>query len=127
MIKCILMILILLFTFSCKQSTPNEIIKPSKMQEILWDVFRADALSQQLVKADSAKSLEKESILLTKKVFVIHKITEQQFEKSYTYYTQHPDIMKIIMDSINAKQTRTSILAIPVKYNKLANDTLRKN
>lgn len=123
MSKSILPVFIFCIIFSCKPSTPFEIIKPSKMQEILWDVFKADALAQQIIKADSSKSLEKESVMLTKKVFVIHKITEKQFEKSYTYYTQHPDIMKIIMDSINVQQSRMSILAIPIKYNRSKNDS----
>ncbi len=59
--------------------------------EILWDVLRADALSQQLVKSDSTKSLTNESVRLIKRVFVIHNINQEQFDKSYTYYTKHPD------------------------------------
>lgn len=114
MIRCIVIISISVFFYSCKESTPSGIIKPKKMQEVLWDVLRADALSQQLVKSDSAKSLADESVKLTKKVFLIHNISEEQFEKSYTYYTNHPDIMRTMLDSINAQQTRKSNLEIPL-------------
>jgi len=124
MIRCIVIISISVFFYSCKESTPSGIIKPKKMQEVLWDVLRADALSQQLVKSDSAKSLPDESVKLTKKVFLIHNISEEQFEKSYTYYTNHPDIMRTMLDSINAQQTRKSNLEIPLTKKRMLKDTV---
>jgi len=124
MIRCIVIISISVFFYSCKESTPSGIIKPKKMQEILWDVLRADALSQQLVKSDSAKSLADESVKLTKKVFLIHNISEEQFEKSYTYYTNHPNIMRTMLDSINAQQTRKSNLEIPLTKKRMLKDTV---
>jgi len=124
MIRCIVIISISVFFYSCKESTPSGIIKPKKMQEVLWDVLRADALSQQLVKSDSAKSLADESVKLTKKVFLIHNISEEQFEKSYTYYTNHPDIMRTMLDSINAQQIRKSNLEIPLTKKRMLKDTV---
>ena len=115
MIRCILIISISVLFYSCKDSTPSGIIGQNKMQEILWDIFRADALSQQLINADPAKLLANENTMLTRKVFLIHNITEEQFEKSYSYYTHHPDIMRNMLDSLNAQQTRVSSLEVPVK------------
>jgi hypothetical protein len=86
------------------------------MQQILWDVLRADALSQQLIKGDSAKLLAEENVKLTKDVFLIHKVTEEQFQKSYDYYTHHPDIMSSMLDSLNAQQSRMSTLEVPVRH-----------
>lgn len=106
MIKNILIISCLIFIYSCKETMPSDVIKPVKMQEILWDVLRAEALSQEIAKADSSKSVAAENIRLTKKIFVLHHITQQQFEKSYSYYTAHPDIMRTILDSLNSQQTR---------------------
>ncbi|MDB5200282.1 MAG: hypothetical protein JWO92_2245 [Chitinophagaceae bacterium] len=115
MIRCILIISISVLFYSCKESTPSGIIKPQKMQEILWDVLRADAFSQQLANHDSSKTLADESVKLTKKVFLIHNITEAQFEKSYSYYAHHPDIMRTMFDSLNAQQTRKIYLPTPLK------------
>ena len=112
MIRCILIIFISVFFFSCKESIPFGIIKPSKMQEILWDVLRADALSHEIVKSDPSRSLSDENIKLTKKVFLIHNITEEQFQKSYSYYTRHPDKMKTMLDSLNAQQVRRNTIEI---------------
>ena len=118
MMKCILIISIsvsILF-YSCKDSVPSGIINQNKMQEILWDVLRADALSQQLVNRDPAKSLAGENLKLTRKVFIIHNITEEQFEKSYSYYTHHPDMMRTMLDSLNTQKTRMSYIDTQVKH-----------
>ena len=116
MIKCILIISISFLFYSCKESVPSGLIQKNKMQEILWDVLRADALTQQLVKGDSAKLLADENVKLTKDVFLIHNVTEEQFQNSYDYYTHHPDIMSSMLDSLNAQQTRMSNnIQIPVK------------
>jgi hypothetical protein len=80
------------------------------MQEILWDITKADALARQIVKSDSAKMLANESLRLIKEVLLIHKVDEKQFEKSYAYYTHHPDIMRIMFDSISLQQTRKNSL-----------------
>jgi CRISPR/Cas system CSM-associated protein Csm2 small subunit len=85
---------------------PSGVISKEKMQEVLWDVLRAEALSQEIIKKDSSKSSAVESAMLTKKIFSIHHITEEEFKKSYSYYSAHPDIMKEILDSITAKQIR---------------------
>ena len=114
--KCILIISISVLFYSCKDSIPSGIIEQNKMQEILWDVLRADALAQQIPKTDSAKSMPNESLKLTREVFLIHNITEEQFEKSYSYYTHHPDMMRAILDSLNAQKTKMSYLGIQVKH-----------
>ena len=115
MIRCILIISLSILFHSCKESIPSGIIKPAKMQQILWDIIRADILSQQIVNGDStrSKSLADEKTKLTKNVFLIHNITEDEYKKSYSYYTQHPDKLKIMLDSLNAQQVRKSIDSTP--------------
>ena len=124
MSRCIL-ILILFFFNSCKDAVPSGIIKPNKMQEILWDVFRADALAQQSVKNDSTKIVAEENSMLTLKVFSIHGITKEQFDKSYAYYSQHPDVMRTVLDSLSAQKTRVDTLALPAKFKRLLKDTVK--
>ena len=125
MIKCFLIFGILFLFYSCKESIPSVIIKPKEMQEILWDVLKADALSQQLVINDSTRSLADESVKLRGKVFLIHDVTEGQFEKSYSYYTRHPDIMRIMLDSLNAQQIRMNILSKPFMQKILTRDSAK--
>jgi hypothetical protein len=124
MTRCILIISITVFFFSCKESIPFGIIKPAKMQQVLWDVLRADALSHEIVKIDPSKSLSDENIKLTKKVFLIHNITEEQFQKSYSYYTQHPDKMKTMLDSLNVQQVRKNTI-VPEKPKQVITESSR--
>lgn len=125
MIKCILIVSAVIFCISCKESRPSGIIKPEKMKEVLWDIFKADALSQQIVSADSSKSLADENVRLTRQVLLIHNVTEEQFEKSYTYYTQHPAIMISMLDSINAQQARISTSEASIR-NRWLHDSTKK-
>jgi hypothetical protein len=81
------------------------------MQSILWDIARADALSQEIIKKDSTKKQEEEKIKLTEKIFLIHDVSKAEFDKSYIFYVKHPDMLKTMLDSINTQQTRLS--AIP--------------
>jgi hypothetical protein len=78
------------------------------MQSILWDIARADALSQEIIKKDSTKKPEDEKIMLTRKIFRIHDVSKEEFEKSYSFYVKHPDMLKVMLDSINVQQTRLS-------------------
>ncbi|MGI8581651.1 MAG: DUF4296 domain-containing protein [Chitinophagaceae bacterium] len=119
--------LISIFFISCKESVPRGIIKPQKMQRILWDVFRADALSQQIAKNDSTKLSPDENARLTRKVFLIHDITEEQFEKSYSYYIHHPDIIRTMLDSLNAQQTKINIIEDSLKREKQKSDSAKIN
>ena len=125
MIRCFLIFSFFFFFTSCKESEPSGIIKQKKMQQILWDVFRADALSHQIVSTDSSKLLADENVKLTEKVFLIHNITREQFEKSYSYYTHHPDIMRTMFDSLNALQTRISNLEMTHRNKPFQNDSAK--
>ena len=109
MIRNILIVLLFTFFYSCSDSIPSGIIKQKKMQEILWDIMRADALVKQLVKNDSSKMLS-ENTRLTKEILIIHNVEEKQFEKSYSYYTHHPDIMTLMFDSLSVQQTRKNTI-----------------
>lgn len=125
MIRFILIILITSLVYACKESIPSAVIKPKKMQQVLWDVLKAEALADQMVKADSNKSQTSETKKLLSQVFKIHKITKAQFDTSYNYYINHPDIMRGIFDSLSTQQTRMLILPPPLPK-KIILDSLKK-
>ena len=103
-------ILFLSFVFitSCTNSTyvPSGIIKPREMQNIFWDMIRGDILAQEIINKDSTKNLKTESFAITEKIFSIHNINRAKFEESIAFYEKHPEMVKIIFDSLNAVQTR---------------------
>ena len=126
MIRCVLIFSILIFFYSCKESAPSGIINPQKMQEILWNVFKADALAQELAKHDSSRTLASENVRLTNEVFALHQITKEQFEKSYSYYAQHPDVLRTMLDSINVQQARVDSVDILDKQKQFLKDNAGK-
>lgn len=126
--KNILSFVIFTLLWSCseKNKIPAKIIQPNEMQNILWDVMRAQALSNEIARKDSSINEIAETKVLTQRVFEIHNITSTAFSRSYSWYTNHPDIMKIIFDSLNAQNQRESQLEIKVRSHSLKIDTSKK-
>lgn len=107
---------LILILISCNNShIPSGIIKPPQMEDILWDMIRGDVLAQQIVKNDSSRDLKITSLELSQKVLAIHNIDRSKFEKSVTFYQNHPDLMKAIFDSISASQPRRSFMQLKEK------------
>jgi hypothetical protein len=100
------------FLFSCgnKQAIPSGILKPAVMQKVMWDVLRADAFAFDFIKRDSTKKPEVENVLLQQQVFAIHKVSKEEFYKSYNYYKVHPDLMQPILDSMINRATRDKLI-----------------
>lgn len=125
MIKYILLSFLIL-VYSCKRAAPSQVLDEKKMQQVLWDVYRADALSKNLSKNDSVRSVNTNANDLIQKVFKIHHISANQFKASYTYYTNHPVILKRMLDSIYAVQIKREVLPIPARNKKFFKNTLHK-
>ena len=97
---------VLLFSCSNKQALPPAILKPAVMQKVMWDILRADAFTFDFIKRDSTKKPEAENVKLQQQVFAIHKVSKEDFYKSYNYYKVHPDLLQPILDSMISKATR---------------------
>ena len=101
-------LLVLLF-FSCKKkgTIPNDILEKQRMQELIWDLARADAfLTNFAGRNDSVFNRIKESATIYYQVFKIHKTTREEFSKSFEWYQQHPALMKTILDSLKVRQNK---------------------
>lgn len=99
--------IVLFFAISCadKKKIPKDILPPQKMQAILWDMISAgEFLNTFILKKDSAVNKDSVSLKIYGQVFHIYHITKEQFDKSYSYYRDHPELMKVIIDSLSKKQ-----------------------
>lgn len=108
--KCISYIAFFCAVFFCacvsKDKVPSSVMQPEKMKSVLWDVMRAQFMAIEMVKKDSLSNKTAETKALTQKVFKIHKITEADFDKSYNWYVKHPDVMRVIFDSLYTQKQR---------------------
>jgi hypothetical protein len=123
--KAILFSFMVLIFISCssKHKIPDGILGPPKMQAILWDILRADEFVLNYTRHDSSASLKDKSTRLYSEVFKIHNITRSQFEKSIDFYNLHPDLFKIVIDSLEKKKTD---LNSQLPSHTLIADSLRK-
>ena len=101
-------LLLCFFTFSCKQknSIPSSVLPAEEMEKILFEANMAEEFVNSYVMRDRSKNKETEIRKEYAKIFFMHGITEEQFKKSYDFYRSHPDIYKVLMDSLDAKSQR---------------------
>jgi hypothetical protein len=101
--------LLVMFHFSCTNTTkiPQGVISKEKMGVVLWDLILADRFSTLFLVKDSAKTNSHvENVKLYQRVFQIHKISKEEFNRSYKFYLSRPDIAKGIFDSIAVQAER---------------------
>ena len=89
-----------------KDKVPDGILKPEKMQAVLWDVIKADAFTAEFIKKDSTKNAAAENLKLQQQIFAIHKISKADFYNSYDYYKSNTVVFKKIVDSMIAQAER---------------------
>ena len=120
-INMVLISTVILFSCESKNAVPSGILKPAKMQTVLWDMLRADAFTYEFITKDSAQKPEAENVKLQQQVFTVHKISRDEFYKSYEFYKSHPDLMQTMLDSLINKATRDKFIITQAKQLK---DTL---
>jgi uncharacterized protein DUF4296 len=118
--KLFLLSLVLTFIFACRrgEQIPNNVLSKEKMQAVMWDMMNASQYLSLYVLGKDSVDKTAETVRIYGQVFQVNQITKAQFEKSYEYYRDHPALMKVIMDSLNRRQTYT--------VEKFQRDTVRK-
>lgn len=99
---------VLIFSCSAKDDVPKGILKRDKMQEVLWDIIRADVYTTAFIKHDSAGTEVIENLKLQAKIFKLHQVTKEDFYKSYTYYSNNKDKISLVLDSMIARHQNKS-------------------
>ncbi|MFM7646290.1 MAG: DUF4296 domain-containing protein [Sphingomonadales bacterium] len=103
------LLLLLLGVIACQadKKVPSDILPPDRMQEVLWDMMRADQFVVSfMLSKDSTLRKNQERIKWYNRVLAIHEISEKEFKESFHYYQTRPDLMATIMDSIARKEEK---------------------
>jgi hypothetical protein len=95
-----------LFSCSSNDGAPSGIIGRSRMETILWQLMQVDEFTANAFVRDTVHNLTTERIRRYRRVFELNQTTKDEFEKSYKYYMAHPDISKVMFDSISARANR---------------------
>lgn len=102
-----LILFIILFMSSCsdKKQAPTGILSKQKMEDILWDIIRAEEfLNNFVIYRDTGIDKAAESRKWYDKIYQLHKVTKKDFDRSYAYYNDHPALLKEILDSLSKKE-----------------------
>jgi hypothetical protein len=94
---------IVLISCNQQQSIPKNVLPPSKMKAVLWDLLRADEVVNFYMVKDSAFRTLKKRTDLYQTVFTIHNISKAEFKNSLRFYEDHPEILKPIVDSMESR------------------------
>jgi hypothetical protein len=109
-----------IFSACSNKGTEAELLPKDKMAGVLWDMIQVDELATLRLIKDSSQPVKIGRIQLYEKVFRLHKTSEKQFSKSFSYYMDHPDVMKALFDSLEARGARER------KLTYVSPDSLRK-
>ena len=85
---------------------PDDILPKDKMEKVLWDMIVADRYSAAILAKDSTKNIKEETFKLYEQGFSVHKISRQEFIKSFKYYLKRPDIAQVMLDSLATHANR---------------------
>lgn len=107
----------LLQACSDKSGVPANIIQPEEMGSLLFDLNMAEDFVSVYVARDSAKNKNVEIKKEYQKVFLLHNVTEAQFETSYAFYRKNLDLFKLVMDKVNtyAQKKRNELYGYPTR------------
>lgn len=91
-----------------RNSIPSDVMNQDKMESVMWDMIQADRFSSQFLERDSAakKDIKTENLKLYERVFQLHKISRDEFIRSFNFYLSRPDLNKVIFDSMSARAER---------------------
>mgnify|MGYP001598272161 CR=1 FL=1 len=83
---------------------PRKHLPPEKMQAVYWDYLKADIFANEFLRRDTSQKPEVQSAKLQAQVFLLHKVSKEQFYRSYNFYLDHSDIMKNMLDTMLVRQ-----------------------
>jgi len=102
--KRCLAFLLLLFSCGSKTAVPKDVLPVDKMTTVLWEVMLADALANHRYPTDTATQFDT-SMVLYQQIAKAHGTTQAQFKRSMQFYESRPDLLQIILDSLQKRAT----------------------
>jgi hypothetical protein len=106
MSKVFFFLFFIILTTACsnRNKLPKDVFPQQKMEAVLWDLVRArEYLEGYGFNRDSTIDSTGKATELYDQVFRIHQVSKEAFEKSYSYYQDHPALMKEMLDSLGKK------------------------
>ena len=101
---------ILFFIFSCKQAEekiPSDILSKEKMVKVLVDIHLAEAnVTIKNLAGDDANKL---ATAYYQHIYKSHRISKEEFKKSFLFYSQHPQLLEKIYDEVLSELSKKQV------------------
>lgn len=92
---------------------PGGVLPPQKMEEVMWDMIRAgEFLHSFVLYRDSNVNKAGESQKWYNRIYQLHAVSKEDFDKSLTYYREHPVLLKTILDTLAKRQVDSRPAAV---------------
>lgn len=78
------------------------------MQAVLWDVLRSGEVVAYYKQRDTSLNVSAKQIELLDTIFSIHNITKEDFRRSLKFYQSHPQLLQVILDSLQRQASPIS-------------------
>jgi hypothetical protein len=106
--KCIFLGFLLMAIYGCKSPIPKDIIQPTEMGKILYDIHLVDSYISTMPSQDTAKKV---AAAYYKGIYKKFGTDSVAYNKSMDFYYAHPEIMEELYKGIQAQiqKTKTAI------------------
>ena len=98
--KIFLGIVLCVFLLGCSNSVPNGIIRPEKMENVIYDVHIIDGYISTIYPEDSAKKV---ASTYYKGIYKKFDIDSGKFTQSLAYYSKKPVVLEKIYKHVSAR------------------------
>ncbi len=89
-----------------RSTVPADVLSQKEMSKVLTDILLAESFVENFSPIKSNEPRDSAIASEVDKVLAIHKVTKENFMKSYRFYKTRPAFFKLIMDSIYAGNQR---------------------
>ncbi len=88
-------------------SSKRDVLPRKTMETLLWDVAQSsEFLNGYVYPKHPEQNRAKVDNLMLDRVLQIHKVSRKQFNATLEHYKKRPDDLKILLDTITARQGR---------------------
>ena len=98
--RIVAIFLVFIFAACSSSPVPRGIVEPVKMQKVVNDLIQVDEYINNFLLKDTTLDIKKKRSVLYEQVFLLHNTTRKDFFTSFNYYKQHPDLQKVLFDSL---------------------------
>lgn len=99
-----LLLLVVIAGLACNSDArPKNVLPPEKMQEVLFDIARADELVDLSSITDSTYRGNGKRYALYDSVFRFHAVSKAQYGQSLEWYQSRPDLLKPLLETVRDK------------------------